>query len=225
LAGSNESPPSGAPTKVERYAQSPLPTRRGTFDCHVFRDADGAEHVAMVFGQVADREAVPVRVHSECLTSEVLGSLKCDCAEQLERALDAIVAAGHGVLVYLRQEGRGIGLGNKIRAYALQAQGADTFEANRQLGLPDDLRSYDVAADILRALGVRSVDLFTNNPLKVSGLERAGMPVHSRRPSLATTTPHNAGYLRAKRELAGHLIEPTDAGPASDVGDAGIKAG
>lgn len=205
---------------VELYATSPLPTRRGTFTCHVFRDRrDGSEHVAMVIGEVKDLEGVPVRVHSECLTSEVLGSLKCDCKEQLERALDTVAEAGRGVVVYLRQEGRGIGLGNKIRAYALQAAGADTFEANRKLGLPDDLRRYDVAADILRHLGVRSVDLITNNPLKIAGLVDAGIPVRRRLPSLAAATPHNVGYLKVKRDRSGHLLE------AVLDDDAGAKAG
>ena len=195
-------------TQVEPYARAPLPTRRGTFDCHVFRDKrDGSEHLALVWGAVAGGEGVPVRVHSECLPSEVLGSLKCDCAEQLERGLDTIVAEGRGVLVYLRQEGRGIGLGNKIRAYALQAQGQDTYQANRTLGLPEDLRRYDVAADILRHLEVRSIDLITNNPLKIAGLVDAGIPVQRRVPALAAATPENVGYLRVKRERTGHLIE------------------
>jgi GTP cyclohydrolase II len=195
-------------SQVEAYARSPLPTRRGLFECHVFRDKrDGSEHLALVYGQVADGEGVPVRVHSECLTSEVLGSLKCDCAEQLERGLDTIVAEGRGVLVYLRQEGRGIGLGNKIRAYALQAQGQDTYQANHALGLPDDLRRYDVAADILRALAVRSVDLITNNPLKIAGLVDAGIPVRRRVPALATANAQNLGYLRVKRDRTGHLLD------------------
>ena len=209
----------GRASHVEAYARASLPTARGNLECHVFRDKrDGSEHLALVRGDVRDREGVPVRVHSECLTSEVLGSLKCDCREQLDRGLDTIAAAGSGVLVYLRQEGRGIGLGNKIRAYALQAQGHDTFEANRSLGLPDDLRRYDVAADILRELGVRSVDLITNNPLKIAGLVDAGIPVRRRLPALGTATPHNLGYLRTKRDRSGHLLELLD-------DDAGSKAG
>jgi len=206
-------------SQVEPYARAPLPTRRGTFECHVFRDKrDGSEHVAMVFGEVTGGEGVPVRVHSECLTSEVLGSLKCDCAEQLERGLDTIVAEGRGVLVYLRQEGRGIGLGNKLRAYALQAQGQDTYQANRALGLPDDLRRYDVAADILRSLQVRSVDLITNNPLKIAGLVDAGIPVHRRVPALTAATPENVGYLRVKRDRTGHLLELLDSDPDAKAG-------
>src|SRR5512142_259736 len=171
--------------RIRIYGEAPLPTERGTFRTVVFRDdATGAEHVAMTLGDVAG-ELVPVRIHSECLTSEVLGSLKCDCRAQLDRALDLIASRGRGVLAYLRQEGRGIGLGNKIRAYALQAQGLDTYEANRRLGFPDDLRRYDVAAAMLHALGVRSVDLITNNP-------------------------HNVDYLEVKRARTGHLIEIED---------------
>jgi GTP cyclohydrolase II len=202
---------------VEIYGEAPLPTHRGDFRTVVFRDRrTGAEHVAMVMGDVAG-EDVAARIHSECLTSEVLGSLKCDCRAQLDRALDHIAALGRGVLLYLRQEGRGIGLGNKIRAYALQAQGHDTYEANRLLGFPDDLRRYDVAADMLRLLGVRSVSLITNNPLKLSGLAEAGMPVRGRIQLPSPANPHNVEYLRVKRELTGHLIQ-TDDDPASLVG-------
>jgi GTP cyclohydrolase II len=192
---------------VERFSEAPLPTERGLFQVVVFREvATGLEHVAMLMGEVAG-EAVPVRVHSECLTSEVLGSLKCDCRAQLDAALDLVAHRGRGVLLYLRQEGRGIGLGNKIRAYALQARGHDTYEANRLLGFPDDLRRYDVAAEMLRQLGVRSVELVTNNPLKIAELVEAGMPVARRISLPSPANPHNLGYLRAKRERTGHLIE------------------
>ena len=202
---------SDARGQLEVYAEAPLPTGRGDFRTVVFRDRrDGAEHVALVKGDVASGEPVPVRVHTECLTSEVLGSLKCDCRAQLDRALDFISAHGRGVLVYLRQEGRGIGLGNKIRAYALQAEGHDTYEANRLLGFPDDLRRYDVAAEMLRLLGVGAVDLITNNPLKVSGLADAGVVVRRRVPLPSPVTPHSLGYLRVKRERTGHLIETDD---------------
>jgi len=198
------------PSLVELYAEAPLPTGRGLFRAVVFREpASGVEHVAMVMGDVAG-ERVPVRVHSECLTSEVLGSLKCDCRAQLDRALDLVAALGRGVVLYLRQEGRGIGLGNKIRAYALQARGHDTYEANRLLGFPDDLRRYDVAADMLRLLGVRSVDLVTNNPLKLSGLREAGIPVRRRIGLPSPANPHNRGYLEVKRAQTGHLIETDD---------------
>src|SRR5512138_1489583 len=204
--------------RVRVYGEAPLPTERGTFRAVVFRDdATGAEHVAMVMGDVQG-ELVPVRVHSECLTSEVLGSLKCDCRAQLDRALDLIAERGRGVLLYLRQEGRGIGLGNKIRAYALQAQGHDTYEANRLLGFPDDLRRYDVAAEMLRLLGVRAVDLITNNPEKLAALADAGIPVRRRIQLASPTNPHNVGYLRVKRDRTGHLIALDDEGPAKKVG-------
>lgn len=191
-----------------RYAEADLPTQRGTFRTIVFRDKrTGNEHLALVTGDVEGRESVPVRVHSECLTGEVFGSLKCDCRQQLERAMEYISQAGYGVILYLRQEGRGIGLGNKIKAYALQASGMDTYEANRKLGFPDDLRTYDVAAEILRMLGVLSVDLMTNNPLKIAGLVDEGIPVRRRIPSRTAHNAHNADYLKAKRDRSGHLIE------------------
>src|SRR4029453_6705274 len=180
---------------VELYSEAPLPTARGTFRVVVFRDRrNQQEHVAMVMGEVFGQDGVPVRVHSECLTSEVLGSLKCDCRQQLDRALDLVTARGRGMALYLRQEGRGMGLGNKIKAYALQARGLDTYEANRQLGFPDDLRTYDVAADILRLLGVRSVDLITKNPLKTAGLSEKAIPVRVQTPPPAAHNPHNVDY-------------------------------
>ena len=194
-------------SRIAIYGEAPLPTHRGLFRTVVFRDDEtGLEHVAMVLGDVTG-ESVPVRVHSECLTSEVLGSLKCDCRAQLDRALDLIAERGRGILLYLRQEGRGIGLGNKIRAYALQAQGHDTYEANRLLGFPDDLRRYDVAADMLRLLGVRSIELVTNNPLKLAGLTEAGVKVRGRIQLPSPANPHNVEYLRTKRERTGHLIQ------------------
>ena len=201
--------PSRKPTQnLERYSEADIPTERGMMRTVVFRDRrNGREHVALVVGQVADKEGVPVRVHSECLTSAVFGSLKCDCREQLDRALDFVSQAGVGVVLYLRQEGRGIGLGNKIKAYALQSKGYDTYEANRQLGFADDLRSYDIAAEMLRSLDVRSVDLITNNPLKIAGLVEEGIPVRRRIPSRTEHNPHNVGYLKTKRERTGHLIE------------------
>ena len=204
--------------EVELYAEAPLPTERGLFRTVVFRERrTGQEHVAMVKGDVTGH-AVLVRVHSECLTSEVLGSLKCDCRAQLDRALDLIAARGRGVLLYLRQEGRGIGLGNKIRAYALQAAGADTYQANRALGFPDDLRSYGVAADMLRLLGVRSVQLVTNNPLKLSGLREAGVDVRRRVSLPSPSNPHSVQYLRAKAEQTGHLITTDEDVSAAKVG-------
>ena len=189
-------------------AETPLPTRHGTFTVKVFRHADDPEkeHVAVVAGDVAGREAVPVRLHSECLTSEVLGSLKCDCKEQLDRALEHIAAEGEGVVLYLRQEGRGIGLANKVRAYALQACGVDTVDANRQLGLPDDSRRYDGAAAMLGHLGVRSVRLMTNNPDKVAALRALGVEVVERLPVLVRPNVHSRGYLEAKRARMNHSL-------------------
>ncbi len=205
--------PTKKPTAfLELYSEAPLPTERGQFRIVVFRDRrNGREHVAMVKGEVKGLEGVPVRVHSECLTSEVFGSLRCDCRAQLDRAMDFINQQGCGVLLYLRQEGRGIGLGNKIRAYKLQQEdGLDTVEANAKLGFADDLRRYDVAAEMLRALDVRSVDLITNNPLKIAGLVDEGIPVRRRIPSRTLTNPLNVDYLKTKRDRSGHLIEFLD---------------
>lgn len=162
------------------------------------------EHLAIVTGEVAGKSGVLTRVHSECWTGETLGSLKCDCREQLDAALEAIAGRGAGVVVYLRQEGRGIGLGNKIRAYALQNQGKDTVEANEALGFLPDLRSFEIAATILKDLGVKSVALLTNNPDKIRELERNGMPVTERVPHWVSTQEHNRSYLRVKREKLGH---------------------
>ena len=191
------------------FARTTLPTVHGDFDVRVFLDED-KEHLALGVGPLDGEEAVLVRVHSECLTSEVFGSLKCDCKAQLDLALAAIQAAGQGVVLYLRQEGRGIGLGNKIRAYALQEQGADTVDANRLLGFEDDLRQYGVAAQMLAALGVRSVRLLTNNPEKLDGLAQAGVNVVGRVPAVAGENDVNRGYLETKRRRMGHLLDPTD---------------
>ncbi len=194
---------------LESPARAPLQTARGTFEILVFRDRrDGKEHVALVKGDVNGFEGVPVRMHSECLTSEIFASLRCDCRAQLDRALDFIAQHERGVLLYLRQEGRGIGLGNKIRAYALQqSQGLDTVEANQKLGFSDDLRRYDVAAEMLRSLNVKSVDLITNNPLKIAGLVDEGVPVRRRIPSRTLPNPLNVDYLKTKRDRSGHLLE------------------
>jgi GTP cyclohydrolase II len=201
---------------IELYSEAPLPTRHGLLRAIVFREkGSGKEHVVAVKGDLRGQEGVPVRIHSECLTGEILGSLKCDCREQLEHALDLIGSAERGAVVYLRQEGRGIGLGNKIRAYALQERGADTYEANRALGFGDDLRRYDIAAQILKHLGLKSVDLITNNPLKIKGLESEGIAVRGRIPSLSRTNPHNIGYLRSKQEHSGHLIGLADHKPSA----------
>jgi GTP cyclohydrolase II len=189
---------------VERTASTTLPTRYGEFKLHVYADEAGREHVALTVGDVAG-EAPQARIHSECLTGDVFGSRRCDCGEQLELTMARLQAAGRGVLLYLRQEGRGIGLTNKIRAYALQEGGLDTVDANRALGLPDDMRDYGVAAAMLLNLGVRSVALITNNPLKIAGLERNGVRVVERLPVHVAPNRHNLPYLEAKRERMGHL--------------------
>lgn len=194
-----------------RYAETLLPTRHGDVRMLVYREVEGGiprgdkEHVAIVFGQPG-AEHVHCRVHSECMTSEVFGSLKCDCREQLEHALAHMAEHGSGVLLYLRQEGRGIGLGNKVRAYALQNQGADTIEANHQLGFETDLRTYDIAAGMLHELGIESVKLLTNNPEKIAGLEEYGISVEERLPVEIAPNAHSEDYLVAKREKCGHLI-------------------
>jgi GTP cyclohydrolase II len=165
---------------------------------------DGQEHVALLIGAPGGKPPL-VRLHSECLTGDVFGSLKCDCGPQLKEALRIIGGAGGGVLLYLRQEGRGIGLANKLRAYALQDRGLDTVDANRRLGFADDERDYAHAAAILRALGIAEVRLLTNNPTKVSGLEAAGITVVERVPHHMPANPHNADYLATKRKKSGHL--------------------
>jgi len=192
--------------QTEWLAQATLPTRHGDFVTHVFRstatadpDATPHEHVALVFGDVRGHGDVLVRVHSECITSEVFGSLKCDCKEQLDTAMAAMARAKAGAILYLRQEGRGIGLANKIRAYALQSDGHDTVDANRILGLPDDARRYDTARDMLEHLGIVSVRLMTNNPAKVAGLRGLGVTVVGRVPIVVPPSAHSARYLEAKR--------------------------
>ena len=191
---------------VERYAEAQLPTRFGTFRVVVYRELDGdKEHLAVVVGEVSGAEDLLIRVHSECLTGEVLHSLKCDCRDQLDLALERIQSEGRGVVLYLRQEGRGIGLGNKIRAYAKQDEGLDTVDANLALGFEDDQRGYHMAADMIRDLGVRSVALMTNNPRKVEGLRNDGIEVTRREPHGVEAHEHNRDYLRTKQDRLGHL--------------------
>ena len=206
--------PETSGARVVRYADAPLPTNRGEVRIVVYREAlngrslDDKEHIAVVIGRPeAGTTPVLVRAHSECLTSEVLGSLKCDCREQLDAALDRMVEEGEGVLLYLRQEGRGIGLGNKIKAYKLQADGADTIEANHQLGFETDLRTYDVAAGMLEDLGIRRVRLMTNNPEKVQGLEEFGIEVLRREPIEIEANEHSERYLQTKKRQMGHFLE------------------
>jgi GTP cyclohydrolase II len=198
---------------LEQLAEAPIPTRHGLFSLKVYRWDDphahpalSKEHCALIMGDLRGRRNVPVRVHSECLTSEVFGSLKCDCREQLERAQAEIAKRGFGAVLYLRQEGRGIGLANKVRAYALQAEGADTVAANEQLHLPVDARNYDVAAAMLRELGVESVEIMTNNPDQVASLKRLGIVIERRLPVLVPATPFSAGYLDTKRRLMQHEL-------------------
>jgi GTP cyclohydrolase II len=197
-------------SQVTRYAEAEVPTEYGAVHTVVYRAGDAVppeEHVALVVGDVATGEApVLARVHSECWTGEVLHSHKCDCREQLDQALHAVSAAGRGVVVYLRQEGRGIGLGNKVRAYALQSEGIDTVDANRILGFADDARTYGVAAAILRDLGVRRVALMTNNPSKVKGLTDSGIEVVERVALKAEPNEFNAEYLAVKARKMGHAL-------------------
>lgn len=191
---------------VERYSEANLPTRFGAFRLVIYKELDGdKEHAAVIVGDIEGAEDVLIRVHSECLTGEVLHSLKCDCRAQLDLALERIQEAGNGAVLYLRQEGRGIGLGNKIRAYAMQDQGLDTVDANLALGFEDDQRGYQVAADMLRNLGVKSVALMTNNPRKVAGLESDGIQVSRREPHEVEAHEHNRDYLKTKQDRLGHL--------------------
>ena len=196
-----------------------LPSQFGNFRAVAFTpDAGGNEHLAIVRGNVRNLRDVMVRVHSECLTGDVIGSLRCDCREQLQVALESIGKLNAGVVLYLRQEGRGIGLTNKIRAYALQDHGHDTVEANHLLGFGNDERDYQVAAEMLRELGVRSVHLMTNNPSKVQGLREYGIKVTGRLPLVTQANRHNEKYLRTKQKRSGHWLgigdSANDARPA-----------
>ena len=192
---------------VLRYSEARLPTSHGEFRVVVYRTGEVAGPGSTAVGILGDSAGpgVLTRVHSSCFTGEVLGSLRCDCRAQLDAALARIGREGRGVVVYLVQEGRGIGLGNKVRAYELQDGGADTVDANLQLGFDADLRSYDLAAGILADLGVASVRLMTNNPQKISGLEGAGVVVAAHEPHWVAATEHSAGYLAAKKTKLGHL--------------------
>ncbi len=203
-------------------AEARIPTRFGDFNTVVFNYGEpdlatkahpaigesglSPDHVALIHGNVRGKRHVLCRVHSECLTSEVFGSLKCDCKEQLEHAQQEIVRAGEGVILYLRQEGRGIGLANKIRAYELQSSGHDTVDANRLLELPDDAREYDAAAAMLEHLGILSVRLMTNNPEKVDALRKLGVEVEERKPSHIRPNPFSKAYLEAKRRRMNHAL-------------------
>ncbi len=192
---------------VERIVATKLPTAFGEFTAVGYRSlVDEKHHVAMVKGEVSGMEDVLVRVHSECLTGDVFHSLRCDCGEQLEAALAMIEREGRGVLLYLSQEGRGIGLLNKLRAYRLQEDGLDTVDANAALGLPADLRDYGIGAQILGDLGLTSIRILTNNPKKIVGLEGYGLSVSEQVPIVQVPNPHNEEYLRTKRERLGHIL-------------------
>jgi GTP cyclohydrolase II len=187
-------------------ASCSLPTAWGVFTLHGFCGTEGKEHVALTMGTFSAEQAVLIRLHSECLTGDALFSLKCDCGFQLEAALKAIAEAGSGALLYLRQEGRGIGLINKIRAYQLQDGGADTVEANEQLGFPADARDFSLVRDMLEALGIHRVRVMTNNPQKIETLEALGIDVVERVPLLVGQNPHNANYMKIKASKLGHLL-------------------
>ena len=198
------------PHTLKIYAASRLPTKYGEFLCQVYHNADAVEQVCMIKGDVLGKENVLCRVHSECLTGEVFSSQKCDCKQQLEAALTAIGKAESGVLIYLRQEGRGIGLGNKIRAYAEQDKGADTVDANKILGLPEDAREYEDAAAILDLIGVHSVALLTNNPKKIAALKKAGLRVNRSVQNVVLTSKEAQAYVAVKKARMGHLGHDKD---------------
>ena len=192
---------------VERIEAVKLPTEHGDFDLYLYRSkTDGQHHLALVCGEVAGKKNVLVRVHSECLTGVVFGSRRCDCGPQLHQAMRQVAEAGCGVVVYMRQEGRGIGLAPKIRAYKLQEQGYDTVEANKKLGFDMDLREYGLGAQILADLGLQTICLLTNNPKKVVGLEGYGLKIVKQVPIKVRPNPHNARYLQTKREKLGHWL-------------------
>jgi len=194
--------------QVKRMAEANLPTKYGDFVLIAYKSIiDPDEHVALVKGDISGKKPVLVRVHSECLTGDIFGSLRCDCGEQVDLAMQAITLEGRGVFVYMRQEGRGIGLHNKIAAYALQDQGLDTVEANESLGFPADLRDYGIGAQILVDLGLHNIRLLTNNPKKMVGLEGYGLKVVETVPIIAKPNPININYLETKQHKMGHLLE------------------
>jgi 3,4-dihydroxy 2-butanone 4-phosphate synthase/GTP cyclohydrolase II len=192
---------------VERIEAVKMPTDFGEFDLYLYRSQlDGQHHLALVHGEVAGKPGVLVRVHSECLTGDVFGSRRCDCGPQLHQAMRQVAEAGRGVIVYMRQEGRGIGLPAKIKAYKLQERGYDTVEANRKLGYGMDLREYGLGAQILVDLGLKTIRLLTNNPKKIVGLEGYGLEIIEQVPIRVKPNPHNARYLKTKRKKMGHLL-------------------
>jgi len=197
---------------VHRVAEAKLPTRYGEFTAIAYKsDIDPDEHLALVMGDISTEEPVLVRVHSECLTGDVFGSLRCDCGDQIALAMQSIANQGRGVFLYMRQEGRGIGFHNKMRAYALQDKGLDTVEANLSLGFASDLRDYGIGAQILAELGLHQIRLLTNNPKKVIGLEGYGLKVVETLPIITTPNPYNRDYLETKQKKLGHRLEIPDA--------------
>ena len=193
--------------RVEHVATAKLPTKYGDFQIVAFKNnRDGKDHVAIIKGNIEGQERVSCRIHSECLTGDAFGSLKCDCGPQLEAALEQIEELGQGIILYMRQEGRGIGLANKVRAYSLQDQGMDTVEANLHLGFDDDLRDYAIAAEMLRILAPTSVTLMTNNPRKLEGLREAGIKIDERVPLKITPNLQNQRYLTPTRDQSGHRL-------------------
>jgi 3,4-dihydroxy 2-butanone 4-phosphate synthase/GTP cyclohydrolase II len=196
---------------VEKIADANLPTKWGQFRIVGYKDKlTGEVHVALVKGNIKEKDSVLVRVHSECLTGDVFGSYRCDCGDQLHKAMEMINNEGTGVLLYMRQEGRGIGLENKLKAYQLQDQGYDTVEANEKLGFPADLRDYGIGAQILVDLGLKNIRLMTNNPKKIVGLEGFGLKVVERVPIVTKPRPENLRYLMVKKEKLGHLFNEED---------------
>jgi len=203
----NDSDDQPSELSVELFATAELPSEFGEFQIVAFtNNRDNKDHVAVVHGDVQGQSGVLTRIHSECLTGDVFGSLKCDCGAQLDMALQEIAETDAGVVLYMRQEGRGIGLANKVKAYSLQDGGLDTVEANLHLGFDDDLRDYDISAAMLNLLGIESIVLMTNNPSKVEGLSEAGIDIDERRPIKTTPNPHNFKYLETKRDKSGHLL-------------------
>ena len=192
---------------VERIVDVNLPTKHGDFRLHMFKNVlDNKEHLALVKGEINSKKPILVRVHSECLTGDLLGSLRCDCQDQLIKSLKIIEHEGNGIVLYMRQEGRGIGLANKLKAYKLQDEGKDTVEANEALGFKADLRDYGIGAQILRNLGVRKMILLTNNPKKVVGLKGYGLEIIKRIPIEVPANSINEKYLKTKRDKLGHML-------------------
>jgi GTP cyclohydrolase II/3,4-dihydroxy 2-butanone 4-phosphate synthase/GTP cyclohydrolase II len=191
---------------VKLYSRAKLPTIFGLFEIYVFSDEENEENAVLVRGEVTSKENVPVRIHSECLTGDVLGSKRCDCRDQLLKSLEFLGKQDFGMLIYLRQEGRGIGLLDKIRAYSLQDQGYDTVEANLMLGLPADKRDYTFAVNVIKYFDIKSIRLMTNNPLKIDFLQKYDIKISDRIPIISEPTPYDQFYLDTKRLRLGHQI-------------------